>query len=465
MSVKPRVFVSYSSADHAKAETIREALEAAGLPCWIAPRDLTAGTHWGAGIVEAIEACEVVLVVFSQASNGSPQVAREMEIAVSRRRPLIPVRVADDKPTDDMQYFLGVSHWFDAYAQPIETYLPDIVASVRRVLAGERRPWANLYRRLPKTRSGQIGLSLVGAVVVAAIVAFLMRPHFPGPMKSPLTGRWETKIADGKGGTSDCVMDVQASGMTSFSSDCPDVFSGATGALTAVKDGTFAPNLFQAGDQGTFLLQGGAANGYTASFRLGLFGGLQTRDAHLGVIKWSHVSGDKPLNAGAPAIVPAGATWPLSDTPALAQRATAYVRSKWRPDAVLMSMDLKPDAANGIAASFTFYSADQQQVMVFMPGGPGGDMMPPSAAQQDVSQAIPAQFRDLPDAIDRAHQFGMQGKQIAEAKLEWSGGPSCGTGNFAIDNAILPKCPPNRFIGIQWEIDSALGERSFIPAG
>ena len=56
-------------------------LEAAGLPCWIAPRDLSAGTQWGAGIVQAIETCETVLVVFSQAANDSPQVAREMELA------------------------------------------------------------------------------------------------------------------------------------------------------------------------------------------------------------------------------------------------------------------------------------------------------------------------------------------------------------------------------------------------
>src|SRR5262249_40135481 len=151
-----RIFVSYSSPDQAKADQIRQALEFAGITCWIAPRDLAAGTQWGAGIVDAINECEAVLVVFSAAANGSPQVARGMELAVSKRRPLIPVRVADDQPTNDMQYFLGVSHWFNAYAKPIDSYLPEIVASVRNVLARESSPWTGIARRLPKTRNGQL---------------------------------------------------------------------------------------------------------------------------------------------------------------------------------------------------------------------------------------------------------------------------------------------------------------------
>src|ERR1700748_3466457 len=137
MTVKPRVFISYSSLDFAKADMIRAAIEAAGITCWIAPRDLSPGSQWGAGIVDGIEASEAVLVVFSQSANDSPQIAREMEQAVSRRKQLIPVRIEDVMPTQDMLYFLGVSHWFNAFAQPLPTYLPEIVATVQRVLARE----------------------------------------------------------------------------------------------------------------------------------------------------------------------------------------------------------------------------------------------------------------------------------------------------------------------------------------
>jgi hypothetical protein len=72
-----RVFMSCSSPDVAKADLIREALEDHDISCWIAPRDLSAGTQWGAGIVQAIQGCEAVVVVFSDAANRSPQMARD----------------------------------------------------------------------------------------------------------------------------------------------------------------------------------------------------------------------------------------------------------------------------------------------------------------------------------------------------------------------------------------------------
>lgn len=215
-----RIFVSYSSPDQAKADTIRAALEAAGISCWIAPRDLSAGTQWGGGIVQAIEECEAVLVVFSAAANNSPQVAREMELAVSKRRSLIPIRVADDRPTDDMQYFLGVSHWFNAYAKPIDAYLHDIVLAVQHVLAAGRKPWAMIARRMPQSRAGMIIAAAGGAVALALLVAWMMKPSMPS-LELPLAGRWEASIDDGKGGEAECIFDVQKTGQAAYSDSAP----------------------------------------------------------------------------------------------------------------------------------------------------------------------------------------------------------------------------------------------------
>jgi hypothetical protein len=114
-----RIFVSYSSPDQSNADMIWEALEDDEISCWIAPRDLSAGRQWDAGIVQAIDACEALVVVFSDAANRSLQVAREMELAVSNCKPLIPIRVPDANSTVRALYPLGA----------IETYgdgpLPD----------------------------------------------------------------------------------------------------------------------------------------------------------------------------------------------------------------------------------------------------------------------------------------------------------------------------------------------------
>jgi hypothetical protein len=46
------VFLSHSSADKATAQAVLEGLEGRGIRCWIAPRDIAAGSEYGQEIVE-----------------------------------------------------------------------------------------------------------------------------------------------------------------------------------------------------------------------------------------------------------------------------------------------------------------------------------------------------------------------------------------------------------------------------
>jgi hypothetical protein len=57
-SSTPPVFISYASQDATAAEFIVEALERQGLKCWIAPRDVTAGTPYAGQIIHAIDAAK-----------------------------------------------------------------------------------------------------------------------------------------------------------------------------------------------------------------------------------------------------------------------------------------------------------------------------------------------------------------------------------------------------------------------
>jgi TIR domain len=75
------VFISHSSDDNTAAEGVCAALEAAGIRCWIAPRDVMAGRPYSGQITEAIRRAEILLLVLSDASNRSKQVLREVERA------------------------------------------------------------------------------------------------------------------------------------------------------------------------------------------------------------------------------------------------------------------------------------------------------------------------------------------------------------------------------------------------
>jgi hypothetical protein len=121
--VKARpVFVSYSQPDREPAFAIVAALEARGIECWIAPRDITPGTEWAAEVLDAIVAARVMVLVFSASTDVSPQVRREVERAVHRSVPVLTFRVADVMPSKSLEYFLSSQHWLDAFPAPLDAH-------------------------------------------------------------------------------------------------------------------------------------------------------------------------------------------------------------------------------------------------------------------------------------------------------------------------------------------------------
>jgi len=128
------VLLSYSSADKAAALAVLAGLEGQGIRCWIAPRDIPAGSEYGQQIVEAVKACRIVVVIFSADANTSPHVRREVERAVSAERIIVPFRIEDVVPTGAMEYALSNTHWLDALTGPIETHIATLVTTTRRML-------------------------------------------------------------------------------------------------------------------------------------------------------------------------------------------------------------------------------------------------------------------------------------------------------------------------------------------
>jgi hypothetical protein len=129
------VFISYASKDAVVSNAICAGLEQRGIPCWIAPRDIVPGVPWAESIIDAIEGSRVMLLVFSESSNKSVQVQREVERAVHKGLSLMPVRIENVMPTRTMEYFISSQHWFDAIAQPIDQHLERLVQGVNAHLS------------------------------------------------------------------------------------------------------------------------------------------------------------------------------------------------------------------------------------------------------------------------------------------------------------------------------------------
>ena len=134
------VFISYSSKDKAVADATCARLEQAGVRCWIAPRDITPGIEYGEALINAIRASKVMVVIFSDSAQQSPQVRREVERAVSHGVIIVPLRIEDVLPRGSMEFFLSTPHWLDALTPPLEAHLERLSANLNALLKLDALP-------------------------------------------------------------------------------------------------------------------------------------------------------------------------------------------------------------------------------------------------------------------------------------------------------------------------------------
>ncbi len=129
------VFISYSSKDKPTADAVCAMLELNGVRCWIAPRDVTPGMEWGECIIDAIEECRIMVLVFTADADSSPQIRREVERAVNHSVAILPFRIENVLPGKALEYFIGNVHWLDALTTPMETHLKSLAGTVKMLLA------------------------------------------------------------------------------------------------------------------------------------------------------------------------------------------------------------------------------------------------------------------------------------------------------------------------------------------
>ncbi len=105
------VFVSHSHRDAPAAELIVQALEKRGVTCWMAPRDVSPGGSYAETILTAIETASCFVLIYSEHSNVSSHVLREVERALKFDLNIVPVRFDDSAPSKSLDYLLATVHW------------------------------------------------------------------------------------------------------------------------------------------------------------------------------------------------------------------------------------------------------------------------------------------------------------------------------------------------------------------
>lgn len=128
------VFISYSHKNAAIADAICHTLEENGIRCWYAPRNIQPGQTWAGAITEALEHAKLMVLVFTDESNSSVQVLREVNLAVSSGIPIIPLKLTASDPSNDMKYYLQTLHWLDAVNSSQKAVINNLLQLAKAIL-------------------------------------------------------------------------------------------------------------------------------------------------------------------------------------------------------------------------------------------------------------------------------------------------------------------------------------------
>ena len=165
------VFISYSRKDTGTAETVTNALTAAGLSVFIDKEGIDGGANFPEVLANTIDSSGVFLLLASKNAYSSKFTRAEILYAFNHKRSgcIIPYVLDDSKMPTDLEFLLGNVNWLYSSSCPVES-LPEAVKKALAnpgsgTLAGRkvRRSW------LPAVALGVL------AVTVALLTVFSLK--------------------------------------------------------------------------------------------------------------------------------------------------------------------------------------------------------------------------------------------------------------------------------------------------
>lgn len=165
------VFISHKTVEDGDiALRLVANLEAHGLHCWIAPRDIPAARNYASAIVDGINQSSVFLLLFSRYANQSKDIEREVQQAARFQTPILTVRLDDTEFSPSLSYFLALPQGVGPFGRN-ERLFAGVFEHVRALLDGSENTPSKVVVPGRRFRFGSIMLVAMGAVAVLSLLA------------------------------------------------------------------------------------------------------------------------------------------------------------------------------------------------------------------------------------------------------------------------------------------------------
>lgn len=127
------IFLSYCRTDQSLAERFVSTAAARGVDVWF-DEDIEGGEDWREKIVDAMGAAKALVILFSDHSNASRQLIKELAIADNLQKPIVPVLISDCEPKGAYLYEMASRNWIKIHPNP-ETRLASLIDKLITELA------------------------------------------------------------------------------------------------------------------------------------------------------------------------------------------------------------------------------------------------------------------------------------------------------------------------------------------
>ncbi len=111
------IFLSYRRSDQPIARALVAELEKRGIAVWW-DQLIDGGQDWRDAIVAGLETSGALVILFSEDCNASKQLKKELAIADTLDKTIVPVLIEDTQPKGHFLYELASRNWLQMYPEP-----------------------------------------------------------------------------------------------------------------------------------------------------------------------------------------------------------------------------------------------------------------------------------------------------------------------------------------------------------
>lgn len=130
-------FISYSTKNQSAADAMRNLFKKHKIDTWMAPYDIPAGSEYAEVLYDALSECSCLVLMLTDVSQNSQWVRKEVNVAITNGKTIIPVKLEDVELNSMMKFYLNDQqivpvHVIDDNSAEIRSVLKSVIGLTRK---------------------------------------------------------------------------------------------------------------------------------------------------------------------------------------------------------------------------------------------------------------------------------------------------------------------------------------------